>query len=307
MSNRSLRRLALLSMAAAVVTTALKAVAWYLTGSVGLLSDAAESTVNFAAATVAWIALWYASRPVDLDHNYGHEKIEYFSSGLEGGLILVAGLGAFGMALDRFFSMKELSSLNLGLTLSLVAALINFVIARILMVKAKGDGSIVLEADAHHLMTDVITSVGVVAGLALQWMTGSLWVDPLLAMLVALLILRTGYQLLYRSFQGLMDQSLPEADLEKIRGAILRMLFDGMEFHALRTRQAGSRRFVDFHLLVPGDMSVEKAHELGEEIVAAVIAAIGAAEVSFHLEPIEQPDCWNDSELIPLEKGKAGA
>lgn len=305
MSNRSLRRLALLSMAAAVFTTLLKTIAWYLTGSVGLLSDAAESIVNFAAATVAWVALWYASRPVDLDHQYGHEKIEYFSSGLEGGLILVAGFGAFGMAVDRFFSLKELSSLNFGLSLSMAASIVNLVVARILIVGTKGKGSIALEADAHHLMTDVITSVGVLVGLLLQHLTGCLWVDPLLAALVALSILATGFRLLYLSFQGLMDQSLPESDMAKIRKAISDKLNNGAEFHALRTRQAGSRKFVDFHLLVPGGMTVDKAHDLGEEIVASVIAAIGVAEVSFHLEPIEQPDCWNDSELIPLEKSKA--
>lgn len=304
MSNQSLRRLALLSIGAALFTMGLKAIAWWLTGSVGLLSDAAESIVNFAAASVAWVALWYASRPVDLDHHYGHEKIEYFSSGLEGGLILVAGLAAMGVAIDRFFSPRELSSLNLGLALSMVAAIINGVVAQILLTKARGQGSIALEADAHHLMTDVFTSFGVLAGLLLQWATGFLWVDPLLALLVSLSILWTGVQLIYRSFQGLMDQSLPEADMAKIREAIGKGLVPGVEYHALRTRRAGSRRFVDFHLLVPGEMSVERAHDLGENLVAAVIAAIGSCEVSFHLEPIEHPHSWNDSELIRLEKSQ---
>jgi len=312
MSNSSLRKLALLSMGAAVLTAGLKTAAWQLTGSVGLLSDAAESLVNFAAATVAWIALWYASHPIDSDHPYGHEKIEFFSSGLEGGLILVAGLGAIGAASNRFFHLRDLAKLDWGLGLSIVASLINLAVARILLVRGKMAGSVVLEADAHHLLTDVVTSFGILVGLGLQWFTGIKWVDPLLALLVGILILVTGIRLIYRSFQGLMDQSLPASEVQSIREAIQQGLSretEGAppEFHALRTRQAGSRRFVDFHLLVPGQMRVEEAHDLGEMLVSKIIAKLGPAEVSFHLEPIERPDCWNDSELIEIEKNKKQA
>lgn len=299
-------------MGAAVITAVLKTAAWQLTGSVGLLSDAAESLVNFAAATVAWIALWYASHPIDSDHPYGHEKIEFFSSGLEGGLILVAGLGAIGAAANRFFNLQDLAQLDWGLGLSIVASLINLVVAHILLVRGKRAGSVVLEADAHHLLTDVVTSVGILLGLGLQWSTGIKWLDPALALFVGILILLTGIRLIYRSFQGLMDQSLPPLEVQSIREAIQDGLQPGSvgvspEFHALRTRQAGSRRFVDFHLLVPGQMRVEEAHDLGEMLVSRIIAKLGPAEISFHLEPIEQPDCWNDSELIEIEKNKKQA
>ena len=312
MSNSALRRLALLSIGAAVLTVGLKTVAWQLTGSVGLLSDAAESLVNFAAATVAWIALWYAARPVDRDHPYGHEKIEYFSSGLEGGLILVAGLAAMVAASNRFFHLRELARLDWGLGLSVIASVINLAVARILISRGKSEGSVVLEADGQHLLSDVVTSIGVLLGLGLQWSTGILWLDPALALVVGSLILVTGFRILYRSFQGLMDQSLPDNEVQQIRDAIHSGLSttqmvpsEGQtkpQFHALRTRRAGSRRFVDFHLLVPGNMRVEDAHDLGEGLVRKILAAIGPAEVSFHLEPVEQPDCWNDSELIQIEK-----
>ena len=286
-------------MGAAVLTVGLKTVAWQLTGSVGLLSDAAESLVNFAAATVAWIALWYAARPVDRDHPYGHEKIEYFSSGLEGGLILVAGLAAMVAASNRFFHLRELARLDWGLGLSVIASVINLAVARILISRGKSEGSVVLEADGQHLLSDVVTSIGVLLGLGLQWSTGILWLDPALALVVGSLILVTGFRILYRSFQGLMDQSLPDNEVQQIRDAIHSGLSttqmvpsEGQtkpQFHALRTRRAGSRRFVDFH-------------HLGEGLVRKILAAIGPAEVSFHLEPVEQPDCWNDSELIQIEK-----
>lgn len=299
-------------MGAAVVTAGLKTAAWQMTGSVGLLSDAAESLVNFAAATVAWIALWYASHPIDSDHPYGHEKIEFFSSGLEGGLILMAGLGAIGAASNRFFYLRDLAKLDWGLGLSILASLINLVVARILLVRARSAGSVVLEADAHHLLSDVVTSFGVLLGLGLQWSTGIQWLDPVLAVLVGMLILGTGIRLIYRSFQGLMDQSLPNGEVQTIREAIQEglNLHGGAtppEFHALRTRQAGSRRFVDFHLLVPGDMRVEDAHDLGDKLIKNIIFKLGPAEVSFHLEPIEQPESWNDSELIEIEKNKKPA
>ncbi len=315
MSNSSLRRLALLSMGAAVLTAGLKTASWQLTGSVGLLSDAAESLVNFAAATVAWIALWYAGQPVDSDHPYGHEKIEYFSSGLEGGLILVAGLAAIVAASNRFFHLRELARLDWGLGLSVVASVINLGVARILLARGKSEGSIALEADAQHLLSDVVTSLGVLLGLGLQWSTGILWLDPALALAVGSLILVTGFRILYRSFQGLMDQSLPDHEVRQIRDAIhsglsiMPVSSSGEPpkpvFHALRTRRAGSRRFVDFHLLVPGRMRVLEAHDLGEGLVRKIHETIGPAEVSFHLEPIEQPASWNDSDLIEVEKKKS--
>ncbi|MBI3407118.1 MAG: cation transporter [Planctomycetes bacterium] len=292
----------ILSIAAALVTIAMKGIAWRLTGSVGLLSDAVESLVNLVAALTALFCLWFASRPVDPSHTYGHEKIEYFSSGLEGVFIMVAAGGIAWYAVSRLIEPQPLEELGPGLVVTTIAALINFAVAQILLRVGRRVGSIVLEADGQHLMTDVWTSVGVVLGLVLVWLTGWLPLDPLIALAVSANIVWTAYDLMRRSFNGLMDHSLPEKEQKLLRSSIEKVLPTGVTFHALRTRQAGSRRFVDFHLLVPGAWSVRKAHDLTGKVEQAVCEALPGIEATVHIEPIEEKASWEDSALLPLEQ-----
>jgi cation diffusion facilitator family transporter len=302
MSGPHLRRWAQLSILAAVVTLLLKAAAWYITGSVGLLSDAAESFVNLAAAAAAYFSLVYAARPVDQDHTYGHEKIEFFSSGLEGGLILVAAVAIAVLAIQRLVAPQPLEPLGRGLAFVVVATAINAAVGLLLLRLGRAQRSIVLEADGQHLMSDVWTSVGVLAGVGLVWLTGILAMDSVVALAVAASLLWTASRLVRRSFDGLMDRALPEDDLAKLRAAIQPQLGPDMDFHALRTRQAGARRFVDFHLLVPGSMSVRDAHALGDRIEDAVREALAGVEVTVHVEPVEEPASYRDSALMPIEE-----
>ena len=245
-----------LAILAAVLTIGMKGTAYALTGSVGLLSDALESFVNLAAAVTAYIAIWYSSRPADPTHTYGHEKIEYFNSGLEGALILLAGLGVAGYAIKRLLYPVALNDLEIGTLISLAAAGVNFAVARVMLVQGRQHNSIVLEADGKHLMTDVWTSIGVVVGLGLVVLTGIEWIDPLLALIVGMLILKTAGELLIRSFNGLMDHALPAEEQDRIREVIRVSLPTGAAFHLLRTRPAGAHRFAEFHLLVDGDLTV---------------------------------------------------
>jgi cation diffusion facilitator family transporter len=296
-----------LSILAAVATLALKWLAYYLTGSVGLLSEAAESGVNLLAAVTALASLWYAAQPVDTSHTYGHEKIEYFSSGLEGGLILVAAAGIGWLAISRLVTPEPLESLNAGTVLALVAAGVNFVVGQLLLRVGRAHSSIVLEAGGRHLLTDVWTTVAVVAGLGLVWLTGMVWLDPLLGLVVAANIVWTGFDLLRRSFDGLMDHALPAEEQAAVRAAIETLIGPGMDYHALRTRQAGSRRFADFHLLVPGAFSVRRAHELTARIEEAIRKSLPGIEVTVHVEPIEDRAAWEDSELVLLEQAERRA
>ena len=298
----ALRTPLLLSIAAALLTVALKGSAYAVTGSVGLLSDAMESLINLVASLTAYGALWYSAKPVDTSHTYGHEKIEYLASGLEGVLILVAALGIGWLAVSRMLTPQPLEPLGLGLALSVVAAAINGVVGMILLRAGKRHGSIVLEADGKHLLTDVWTSAGVVLGLGLVALTNLEILDPIVALVMAVNILWTGVDLIRRSFDGLMDHALPEAEQEQLRRAIEPLLGPHMAYHALRTRRAGTRRFADFHLLVPGDMSVQVAHELGDRIEAAIASVLPKIEVTVHVEPIEASQSWHDSELLALEK-----
>ena len=292
------------SIAAAVVTLLLKAAAYALTGSVGLLSDAAESGVNLVAAVTALVSLWYAAQPVDVNHTYGHKKIEFFSSGLEGVLVIAAAGGIAWYAVRRLLAPQPLTDLGAGTLVALVASLINFAVAQWLLRVGRQYGSIVLEADGQHLMTDVWTSVAVVAGLALVALTHVEVLDPLLALLMAGNILRTGWRLVARSFNGLMDHALPPAEQAVVRGAIEANLEPGTAYHALRTRQAGADRFVDFHLLVPGRIDVAGAHRQAVRIERAVQAALPGTEVVVHIEPIEERASWEDSELLAIEQGR---
>lgn len=293
----SLKRYAWLSIAAAIATILLKGSAWWLTGSVGLLSDAIESFVNLAGALMALGMLALAETPEDTNHAYGHGKAEYFSSAFEGFLILVAALSIAYAAVGRLLQPQPLEAVGMGLAVSVAASVINFLTARVLMVVGRKRNSITLEADAHHLMTDVWTSVGVIAGVGLVWGTGWLWLDPAIALLVATNIVWTGWQLLRRSTAGLMDAALPAEKLKLIEEILAEYRLQGIEFHALRTRQAGSRAFVTIHVLVPGDWTVKHAHDLSEQIEDSILQAIPHSHVTTHLEPLEDPISMADQAL----------
>ncbi|MES2369869.1 cation diffusion facilitator family transporter [Thiobacillus thioparus] len=293
----ALKRYAWLSIAAALATILLKGWAWWLTGSVGLLSDALESFVNLAGAMMALAMLSLASLPADDNHAHGHGKAEYFSSAFEGFLILLAAVGIAYAAIERLLNPQPLAAVGIGLGVSVVASIINLVTSRILMGVGRKYKSITLEADAHHLLTDVWTSVGVIAGVGLVWVSGWLWLDPVIALLVALNIVWTGWQLLQRSAAGLMDVSILEADIRAIEEILDRYRRQELEFHALRTRQAGTRAFISFHLLVPGTWSVQQGHDWSERIEADIRQAIPYAHITTHLEPKEDPISLADQEL----------
>lgn len=246
------------------------------------------------------MALWMltlAALPADGDHAYGHGKAEYFSSAFEGFLILLAALSIGYTAIERLMSPRPLEAVGLGLIVSVVASVVNFATARILLRVGKEHNSITLEADAHHLMTDVWTSVGVIGGVGLVWFTGWLWLDAAIALLVAANIVWTGWQLMRRSAAGLMDISLPDEKLMQIETVLTGYRAQGLAFHALRTRQAGSRAFVSLHVLVPGRWTVQQGHDWAERIEADIRRALPHAHVTTHLEPIEDPLSMIDQEL----------
>ena len=289
MSSAPLKRYAWLSILTAVATILLKAVAWQLTDSVGLLSDALESVVNLAGAMMALAMISLAALPPDEDHAYGHGKAEYFSAGFEGLLILVAAMAIGATAVMRLFDPRPLEQVGIGLAVSLAASLLNLVTALILRAAGRRYRSLTLEADAHHLLTDVWTSAGVIVGLAAVSLTGWLWLDPVIALLVAGNILRIAWKLLYSSAQGLMDRALPDADTVLLQAIFDQHRAQGIEFHALRTRESGARRFIDVHVLVPGHWSVQHAHELVEKIEADIRHALPQSTILTHLEPLEDP------------------
>ena len=289
MSSAPLKRYAWLSILTAVATILLKAVAWQLTDSVGLLSDALESVVNLAGAMMALAMISLAALPPDEDHAYGHGKAEYFSAGFEGLLILVAAMAIGATAVMRLFDPRPLEQVGIGLAVSLAASLLNLVTALILRSAGRRYRSLTLEADAHHLLTDVWTSAGVIVGLAAVSLTGWLWLDPVIALLVAGNILRIAWKLLYSSAQGLMDRALPDADTVLLQGVFDQYRAQGIEFHALRTRESGARRFIDVHVLVPGHWSVQHAHEVVEKIEADIRHALPQSTILTHLEPLEDP------------------
>jgi cation diffusion facilitator family transporter len=290
-------RLLWLSVAAAVATIALKTLAWALTGSVGLLSDAAESVVNLVAAVFALVIVHWAARPPDEDHPYGHEKADYLSAGVEGSLILLAAVTIAYSAARRLLDPQPISDVGIGLTVSVVASAINLVVAQKLMAAGREHRSLVLEADGRHLMTDVWTSVGVVAGVALVAVTGWERLDPIIALLVAVNIVVTGVSLVRRFTGGLMDRALPPEERAAIEQVLQRYAGQGVQFHALRTRGAGRRAFVSVHVLVPGDWSVKRAHDLVERVEQDLRVALTHASVFTHLEPLEDPASFADTEL----------
>jgi cation diffusion facilitator family transporter len=297
-ADRTLENYAWLSVGTAVTTIIIKTLAWYVTGSVSLLSDALESLVNVAAAMLALSMLRLAAAPPDELHPYGRFKAEYFASGIEGALIVVAAGSIVYAAAPRLFAPQPLDAPIPGIVLSVVATAINLVVARRLISVGKRLHSIALEADGRHLMTDVWTSVGVVAGVALVAATGWLIFDPLIALAMAVQIVWTGVSLMRRSFVGLLDAaiSVPEqAEIEKIFAEYRRRY--GIEFHALLTRQAGGRRFISFHMLVPDDWPVARAHQLSEEIEERIRSLVPNAITLSHIEPISQPSSYDDIKL----------
>ncbi len=293
----SLTRYAWLSIGAAVSTIALKSLAWYLTGSVGLLSDALESVVNLVAAGVALLALRISEAPADEGHAHGHEKVEYFSSGIEGALVLAAATAIVLAAVGRILDPQPLSSLGVGVVVNVSASAINLVVARVLLSAAKRHRSVVLEADGHHLMTDVWTSAGVLVGLLLVTVTKIPLLDPVVALLVALNITITGFRLLHRSAMGLLDASLPKEALARIEEKLEAFRAEGVDFHALKTRQSGVRTFVSLHVLVPGSWSVKRGHDLSERVEAAIRELSPKTTVFTHVEPIEDPTSYADQGL----------
>lgn len=293
----SLRRYAVVSIVAALATIGLKGGAYLITGSVGLLSDALESLVNLVAAIVALIALSAAARPEDADHRYGHSKAEYFSSGFEGALIMLAAASIVYTSIQRLLAPQPIERIGLGASIALGASLINLLVARILFRAGRRHHSITLEADAHHLMSDVWTSAGVIVGVGAAAATGWHRLDPIIAILVAINIVRTGVNILRRSLLGLLDTAIPDDLQRKITAIMARHARHGVRFHALRTRQAGAWQFIDFHVLVPGNWTVQRGHDLLEEIEEEVRAAVPNSSVFTHLEPIEDPASFADVHL----------
>jgi cation diffusion facilitator family transporter len=293
----STRSYAVLSIVAAVLTIGLKLGAYLLTGSVGLFSDAAESVVNLVAAVAALWALLYASRPPDEEHTFGHDKAEYFSSGLESALILIAAIWIGITAWDRLMDPQPLHNVGIGLSITLIAAAINGGVALVILRAGRRLRSITLQADAQHLLTDVWTSLGVVLGIATVQLTGWLVLDPLIGLLVTANILWTGVRLLRDTAQGLLDRALPPEDREVISRVLSRYEEKGIKFHALRTRASGARRFISMHVLVPGEWTVQQGHDLSEQIEKDLAEALPQSTFFIHIEPSEDPASFADQTL----------
>ena len=294
MPNRAPTYYAWLSVFTSLVTIGLKFGAWWITGSVGLLSDAIEGFVNIAAALVALAVLTYAAQAPDREHNFGHDKAQYFSSGIEGALIFVAAVAIIWSAVPRLVDPHPIEQIGIGIVLSIFATIANAWCAWIMLRAARAHRSITLEADARHLLTDVWTTLGVVVGVSLAAFTGWNVLDPLIAIGVALQIVWTGWELVNRSFHGLMDRSIPDDELAIVHEILDRVCQQGGDFHNLRTRQAGAKHYIDVHVLIPGAMSLQAAHDLSESLEAEIHARLPHAEVLVHLEPIEDPRSWDD-------------
>jgi cation diffusion facilitator family transporter len=293
-----LTRFAWLAVVAAVLTIGLKAGAYFLTGSVGLLSDALESLVNLVAAIAALIALTVAEKAPDEEHAFGHGKAEYFSSGLEGALVLVAAAAIVVTAVPRLLHPVPVEQVGWGLAVSTLATLINLAVALRLLRAGKRYRSITLEADARHLMTDVWTTAGVLAGIAAVAVTGWTRLDPLIALAVAANIVWTGVGLVRRSMLGLLDTALPEAERRVVDAVLEQYQREaGIQAHALRTRMAGARRFVSVHILVPGSWTVQRGHQLLESIEHDIRAALPSTTVFTHLESLDDPASFADTTL----------
>jgi cation diffusion facilitator family transporter len=303
-SGRSTRFYAAVSIAAALATVGLKAAAYLLTGSVGLLSDAAESSANLVAALGAFWALSAAARPPDEEHAYGHTKTEFFSSALEGALVLAAAALIAAAAVGRLFDSQPLENVGLGLVVAVLAAALNGAVGLVLVRAGGRLRSAALRADGRHLLTDVWTTAGVVAGVVLVGLTGWLVLDPLIALVVAANIAWVGVRILNEAAHGLLDTALPEEDLaviEEVQERYRRRYrWQGVRFHALRTRGAGARRFVSMHVLVPGSWTVRRGHELSEELEHDIVEALPMTTVFVHVEPVEDKASFRDQGLDRL-------
>ncbi|OCK13941.1 cation diffusion facilitator family transporter [Cutibacterium avidum] len=292
-----LSRFAWLSIAAAAVTILLKALAWRITGSVGLLSDAAESLVNLVAAIIALVALKVSIRPPDKNHHFGHSKAEYFSAGAEGMMIFVAAAVIMYTAVQRFIHPRPIEDVGIGLLVSVLASVVNGLVAWVLLKNGRQRRSMTLIADGKHLLTDVWTSVGVLVGVGLVWLTGWQRLDPIVAFAVGVNILVTGAKLVGQSGTALLDVSLPKEDNEAIRGFLDAHSNDHVKFHAVRTREAGYRRFLEFHMLVPGSWTVKQGHDAMEDLIDEILDEWPEMRVSGHLEPIEDPRSYEDMDV----------
>jgi cation diffusion facilitator family transporter len=295
--GRYLLRFAWLSIGAAVVTIALKSTAAWLTGSVGLLSDALESVVNLVAAVIALVALSVAARPADDEHAYGREKAEYLSAGAEGAMILIAAIAIIVTAIGRLLHPQPLEKLGIGLAVTVLASIVNLAVALVLLRAGRLHRSITIEADGRHLMTDVVTSAGVVVGVLAVGLTGWRVLDPLIAIAVAINIIVVGLRLLRRSTAGLLDRSVPKEQMAEILAVLERYRRNDVQFHALRTREAGRRTFVAFHVLVPGQWTVQRGHDLVERVEADLHVILPRVTIATHLEPLEDPASYADEGL----------
>jgi cation diffusion facilitator family transporter len=294
LQKKSLAPFAWFSIVASILTIIIKWAAFRMTGSVGFLSDAMESFINLAAGIVAFVMLTIAAHPPDKEHPFGHDKAEYFSSLIEGVLIVLAAFGIIYAAINRIYHPRKLEDLNIGMALSLSATLINYITSRVLMYYGKKHNSITLEADAHHLMTDVWTTLGIVAGIILVKFTDWQLLDPVIAIAVALSIVYTGAKLIIRSTDGLMDSKLSEKEMILIRKILDGYKKQGIQYHALYTRQSSSKSFITFHLLIPGDLTIYKAHEYSKSIEKEIMAELPYSNIFIHLEPLNDPDAFDD-------------
>ena len=294
LETRDLSRFAYLSIVAAIFTITLKVLAWRITGSVGLLSDAAESVVNLVAAIAMLVALKVAAMPADKNHHYGHTKAEYFSAAIEGMMIFVAALVILYTAVERFLSPQPIENVGIGLAVSVFASLINGGVAVVLLRAGRRYRSLTLTADGKHLMTDVWTSVGVVVGVLVVALTGIERLDPVVAFLVGINIVWTGWKLIGESTAGLMDSSLSKEENRAIADILAGFVTRDVHFHALLTRESGHHRFASVHVLVPGTWTVQQGHDLVEEVETAVHEGIGEITLTCHLEPSEDPRAYGD-------------
>jgi cation diffusion facilitator family transporter len=295
MTVKSLKKFMYLSIAAAVVTILLKFTAYRVTGSIGFFSDALESIVNLLAAVFGLIMLHVSEKPADEGHEFGHSKAEYFSSAIEGSLILLAAFSIIWSAVPRLIHPIALENINIGLLFSVGASLVNLAVGQMLIHNGKKSKSLLVEADGKHLMTDVWTSAGVIAGILLVKFTGILILDPIIAILVALNIVYTGYRLISRSTNGLMDASISETEIDQVKKYLDSLKEKDITYHSLMTRQAGQRKFISFHLLVPGAWTVQQGHENADIIEETIEDMFDEpVTVTSHIEPVEDPASLKD-------------
>lgn len=296
-SQSLLTRYAWLSVVAAISVLALKLGAWWLTGSVGLLSDALETSTNLGGALMALLMLRLAAQPPDDEHPHGHSKAEYFSSGFEGMLIFVASILILVQSLPRLWAPQPLEQPGIGLAVAALATVINLAVARVLARAGRRHHSISLTADSRHLMADVWTTLGVIVGVGLVMLTGWLWLDPLVALLVAANVMREGYALVHEAAMGLMDAAWPEQEQRVLREVLDEFRADGADFHALRTRRSAARRFVSFHVLLPGEWTIKRGHDLVERLERRLDERLPNVTAFTHLEPSDDPVSYGDEGL----------